>query len=471
MLVLKDVPKSAFALKTNGAKILSVELANAKDDEELEFYKVLGQILPLDELCPAINFEVNIPLAWNGKLVHFGGGGFNGYLVTGLGAVPGEKTIYKTPLARGYATCGSDSGHANQSFWDLEWALNDECLVNFGHEHIKKTKDAAVYVIKEIFGKNPEKVFFAGSSNGGREALMCAQRYPKDYDGILVGYPVYNWVPKILTDYRNMKAMDDEGVEGFISETEFIAAYEILQKFFEKKGCMHEGLVDDFSACDALKAEAFVELEKVLSQKQIKVLKNFYEPMDFAFALSNGVKHQEGFSIVQQLTDHKIHPFGRVAGKRDGLFAKTVDQIIRYQILKNENADVGAFDYSKYKEEVLKLSNIMDATDTKLDEFSSRGGKILIFHGTNDQLLSIYATMDYYKKVVEHLGETIASDFIKLFLVPGFGHDYGEVFDMHGDLLNILEEWVESGIAPTEFEAVDFNKATYGRTQIVKAFK
>lgn len=471
MLIVNDIPSSAFALKTNGAKILSVELVNAEDEKELQFYKVLGKILPVDSMCPVINFEVNLPLDWNGKLVQFGGGGFNGYLVTGLGAVPGEKIAYKTALQRGYATCGSDSGHVNQFFWDLNWALNDECLKNFGYEHIKKTKDAAAYIIKAISGNFPGKVFFAGSSNGGREALMCAQRYPNDYDGVLVGYPVYNWVPKILTDYRNMKAMDDAGAEGFISEEEFIAAYEVLQQMFEEKGYMHSGLVNDFNACDFLKEEAFCRLEKVLSKTQIEVLKNFYEPMDFAFELANGVSHQEGFSIVQQLSDHKIHPFGRVSGKRDGLFAKTVDQIIRYQILKDENADIHNFNYVEHREEVLRLSEIMDATNTKLDEFNVRGGKVLLFHGTNDQLLTIYATIDYYKQAVEYLGQDIADNFIKLFLVPGFGHDYGEVFNMHADLLSILDKWVETGIAPIEFETIDQNELTYGRTQIVKAYK
>lgn len=470
MNIANMIPASELTLATNGVKIVSVEHINLEEDCELQFYKVLGQIIPVDSDCPAINFEVNLPLNWNGKLVHFGGGGFNGYLVTGLGAVPGEKATRKTALQRGYATCGSDSGHINTFFWDMDWALNDESLNNFGHEHIKKTKDAATYIIKEFYGNCPGKVYFAGSSNGGREALMCAQRYPKDFDGVLVGYPVFNWVPKILTDYRNMKAMDDAGPEGFISEEEFIRAYFLVQELCEEEGYMRDGLVQDFYACDKLKDEAFNRMTRVLNGKQLAVLRNFYEPMEFEYELFNGVKRQEGFGIVQQLSDHRIHPFGKMPGKRDGLFAKTVDQIIRFQIMRNANADIHNFDYTQNKDAVIALSKIMDATDVKLEEFNARGSKVLMFHGTNDQLLTVHATIDYYKKVVEYLGES-AKSFIKLFLVPGFGHDYGEVFDMHADMLDALDNWVENGIVPYEIVAEDQNKATYGRTQIIKAFK
>ncbi|MDO4178062.1 MAG: tannase/feruloyl esterase family alpha/beta hydrolase [Phascolarctobacterium sp.] len=470
MLEEKFIPASAFELPTNGAKILSVELKNVEGLNNLKFYKVLGKILPVDKNAPVINFEVNLPLGWNGKLVQFGGGGFNGHLISGLGAVCGEKPAYKTPLARGYATCGSDSGHINTFFWDLDWALNEECLRNFGHEHIKKTKDAAVYILQNFYGCTADKIFFAGSSNGGREALMCAQRYPKDYDGLLVGYPVYNWVPKILTDYRNMQAMDELGPEGFLSATEFIEAYKIVQELCEEKGCMKDGLVRDFYACDALKDEALKRMSKVFNEKQIAALKNFYEPMEFAFELANGVKRQQGFSIVQQFCDHKMHPFGKIPGARDGLFAKTVDQIVRFQIMKDAGYDTKLFDYKQHREEVLRLSEIMDATNYKLDIFSARGGKVLMFQGTNDQLLTLHATIDYYKKVCNYLGEQ-ENNFIKLFLFPGFAHDYGEVFDMHADLLAALDKWVETDKAPEEFIAIDQNEKTKGRTQIVKAFQ
>lgn len=113
MNITNIIPASELTLATNGVKIVSAECVSLEEDREIQFYKVLGQILPVDSDCPKINFEVNLPLNWNGKLVHFGGGGFNGYLVTGLGAVPGEKATRKTALQRGYATCGSDSGHTN----------------------------------------------------------------------------------------------------------------------------------------------------------------------------------------------------------------------------------------------------------------------------------------------------------------------------------------------------------------------
>ena len=470
MILTRDIPASVFGLQTNGARITFAELIN-EEGNKVQFYKVLGEIYPVDTTAPVINFQINLPLKWNGKLVHFGGGGFNGYLITGLGRVPCEGERKPTALERGYATCGSDSGHVNTAFWDISWALNDECLENFGYAHIKKVKDVASFIIHEHYGSGAEKVFFVGSSNGGREALMAVQRYPEDYDGVVVGYPVFNWTAKILTDYRNMKFMDEAGPKGFISAEQFIEAYAKVREFFEEQGCMKNGLVQDLEKCELLKEEAFLRMRKVLSQTQIDVLKNFYKPMEFEYELANGVKQMQGFSIVQQFCDHKLHPFGKIPGARDGLFAKTVDAIIRYQILRNENADIKSFNYREHKKVVQNLSNIMDATNPKLSAFQAKGGKVLMAHGTSDQLLSLHAIIDYYNQVVGYFGEDKAENFIKLFLMPGFGHDYGEVFNVHADMLQILDNWVENGVAPKEIIAEDQNEATYGRTQILKAFK
>ena len=159
------------------------------------FCRVLGHIEPTDPKAPPINFEVNLPVEWNGRSVQYGGGGFNGILVTGLGLPPAYPFDTPSPLARGFVTYGTDSGHETKPGEPPQiFALNDEAFENFAHRSYKKVRDAAVALMVRAYGKPPEKMYFMGSSEGGREALTMAQRYPDDFDGILARVPVINWV-------------------------------------------------------------------------------------------------------------------------------------------------------------------------------------------------------------------------------------------------------------------------------------
>ncbi|MDU6730789.1 MAG: tannase/feruloyl esterase family alpha/beta hydrolase, partial [Bradyrhizobium sp.] len=155
------------------------------------FCKVLGHIAPRDPAAPPIKFEVNLPTDWNGRALQYGGGGFNGVLITGLGLPPAYPFDKASPLARGFVTYGTDSGHeSKQGEPPQTFALNDEAFENFAHVAYKKVRDAAVGIVKRAYGKAPDKMYFMGSSEGGREALTMAQRYPDDFDGIFARVPV-----------------------------------------------------------------------------------------------------------------------------------------------------------------------------------------------------------------------------------------------------------------------------------------
>jgi len=159
-----------------------------------EYCKVIGAIGPVDAAAPPIRFQVNLPTQWNGSSVQFGGGGFNGVLITGLGLLPSARPDRPSPLMRGFVTYGTDSGHQNAPGVPLQaFALNDEALVNFAYASYKKVRDAAVELMKRRYGERPKKLYFVGSSEGGREGLTMAQRYPQDFDGIFSRVPVIHW--------------------------------------------------------------------------------------------------------------------------------------------------------------------------------------------------------------------------------------------------------------------------------------
>jgi hypothetical protein len=130
--------------------------------------RVVGRIAPVDPAAPPIRFLVNLPVGWSGGYLQFGGGGFNGVLITGLALPPSARIDKPGPLLRGFVTAGTDSGHANAPGVALQaFALNDEALENFSHASYKKVHDIAVELIKRRYGKAPDKLYFMGSSEGG----------------------------------------------------------------------------------------------------------------------------------------------------------------------------------------------------------------------------------------------------------------------------------------------------------------
>ena len=140
---------------------------------------MLGQIAPSDPKAPPIKFQVNLPVEWNGRSLQYGGGGFNGVLITGLALPPAFPFDTTSPLARGFVTYGTDSGHETKPGEPPQvFALNDEAFENFAHRSYKRVRDAAVALMVRAYGNPPVKLYFMGSSEGGREGLTMAQRYP-----------------------------------------------------------------------------------------------------------------------------------------------------------------------------------------------------------------------------------------------------------------------------------------------------
>nr|WP_253074218.1 tannase/feruloyl esterase family alpha/beta hydrolase [Paraburkholderia caribensis] len=162
-------------MPTSGATVTSATLV----ETDGEYCQVNGAISPVDTTAPEINFQVNLPTNWNHKALHYGGGGFDGTLVTGVDSLDMAPAGTPTPLASGYATFGDDSGHQSASITDGKFAANDESLANYGGLSLKKTHDVAMLLIGKRYASAPSKTYFFGSSTGGRDGLSEAQRWPR----------------------------------------------------------------------------------------------------------------------------------------------------------------------------------------------------------------------------------------------------------------------------------------------------
>jgi hypothetical protein len=176
------IAASEIGLPSGGAAITSAQIATMPADPlnprtTRDYCKVLGAVAPMEAGAPPVNFEVNLPVDWNGKAVQYGGGGSNGVLITGLAPLRDARRDTPVPVARGFATWGTDSGHDTKKLpHPRAFALNDESLVNMAYAAYKKTHDVGVRIARAFYDQAPAKVYFYGGSEGGREALMMAQQ-------------------------------------------------------------------------------------------------------------------------------------------------------------------------------------------------------------------------------------------------------------------------------------------------------
>src|ERR1044071_8186768 len=189
---LKDfsIPASAIGLPTSGAVVQSAEpvAASAEKNVNGDFCKVTGVIKNATASMAVFEFEVNLPNTWNGRALQFGGGGYDGSLVTGLTVYANQPPAAQTPLKQGYVTLGSNGGHKGGPGFDGRFGLDDEALINYGKQSVKKTHDVAVAIIKKAYGRAPSRFYFIGGSQGGHEALDAAPRYTQDYEGVVPDY-------------------------------------------------------------------------------------------------------------------------------------------------------------------------------------------------------------------------------------------------------------------------------------------
>lgn len=477
----------SIGLPTTGANVVSAELvaADAADNSNGEYCKVLGTIHPVDLAAPDINFEVNLPTNWNSKMLQFGGGGLNGYLVTGLGHYAKQPESEQTPLARGYVTLGSDSGHQGAGIFDGSFYLNAEALDNFGHMQIKKTHDVAMQLIAARYGAEPAHSYFIGGSQGGHEGFDAVQRYPDDYDGVVAGYPAHNAVMLHLAAWNFAKALQANDGRSWLSpvEAEFLvgAVYARCDALDDAS----DGIISNVSACKKATAPLKLQTEDnpircvdgvdtgddCLSDPQIEALN------------AVDVSYRVGFPAFADDTQSaefpKWTPFEGSTFKDGGLSilgAEGPQQALQYAlgaatpglaIAEDSNLNVYEnFDPLRYEARIKDIVPRLSANSTNLDRWRAKGGKLIYFHGLVDDFISPYSSIQYWNRLQNRYHTAVLGDFIRFYTIPGMGHVTG-VFDARLSLLDVLEAWVERGVAPGELVASDANQATAGRTRPV----
>jgi feruloyl esterase len=247
------IPVSAIGLLSAGATVqtAAMVLGSEKGNINGDFCKVIGVVKPNNPVSPNLEFEVNLPATWNRRVVQMGGGGYDGSLVTGLTVYSNQTPDTDTPVKRGYVTLGSDGGHKGSAGFDGKFGLDDEALLNFGKQSVKKTHDAAMAVIRKAYGQRPERFYFIGGSQGGHEALDAAARYPQDYDGVVAHYPAYNVTMLHLGSLNVGRALYAEGGAGWINPKKTKLIGDAVFAKCDALDGAKDGIISNVKACNA----------------------------------------------------------------------------------------------------------------------------------------------------------------------------------------------------------------------------
>jgi hypothetical protein len=423
------------------------------------YCKILGHILPVDPAAPPIRFEVNLPAQWNGRAVQYGGGGFNGVLITGLGLPPAARFDESSPLARGYVTYGTDSGHQAAPGQPVQaFALNDEAFVNFSHAAYKKVRDVAVALMQRAYGKAPEKLYFMGSSEGGREALTMAQRYPDDFDGIFARVPVIDW-----TGLQHAGTRDGLATMG---EAWLRPAQVKLVGDAVLAACGPvDGIVEDAPDCrtkfDPAKLQCATGQtgDDCLSPAQVAAVNTLHSPYRFSFPLANGVVEYPGWGVSGEATPANGPTGGWSAwwlgaepptlppAPHNGIAWVFGSGGMQYVFARDPHLDGARYRPEDYADRVRAVSALMDSTNPDLSAFAAHGGKLIMLEHMSDYAQSPYAGIGYFESVEARLGKENTRGFARLFTAPGVDH-VGSGAPANVDMLAALADWVERGKAP-----------------------
>ncbi|HVT35192.1 MAG TPA: tannase/feruloyl esterase family alpha/beta hydrolase [Nevskiaceae bacterium] len=406
--------------------------------------RVAIEMTPVDDSL--IKAQLWLPENWNGRFQGIGNGGFAGSI---------DTLSLNFALQRGYAAASTDTGH-EASDRDGSWALHHpEKIIDYGYRAIHLTAVNAKKIISAYYGRAPAHAYFGSASNGGREALVEAQRYPEDYDGILAGapallpsstLPTWGWIQQQL-----------HAPGAYISKDKLRAIAAATVRACDAQDGVEDGVIDDPRQCrfdPAVLTCAGEENDQCLTPPQVQALRAIYAGPGAPY---------HGFEPGGELGDKGGWRDWFTGDKpRAAIEYVYVQEFMRYLVYSDAQWSADQFDLKRDGDAFYRqLHDILDAGDPDLSKFAARGGKLILYHGWNDGALSPRTTIDYYESVRARMGAKKAQQFITLYMVPGLQHCIGgpgpnafgqlapgPVADPRRNISAALEAWVEQGAAP-----------------------
>jgi feruloyl esterase len=464
-------------LKLDDATIVSaaaVEPGPLKQPEGLPF-KVPAITVPAHcEVTgvarPTADSEIDFALwlppagAWNSKYMQRGNGGWAGSI---------QPAVLVVPLIRGYAVSATDDGHRSKNMMmpDASWAIgHPEKLIDFGYRALHETATVSKIIVQAYYGKPQAHAYFSGCSDGGREALMEAQRYPEDFDGIIAGAPANNWTHHFTGFVWNEVALNGKP-ESKIAIEQLPAIQKAALAACDTLDGVKDGLIEDPRKCQFDPSVLLCRGASgadCLSQPQIDALKKIYA------GPKNPRTGQQIYPGYEPGTEAEQGAWGLwiVGLSVQSLFGNT---FFGQAVYEDPHWDWRTFDFDRdvaLADE--KTASILNSYNPDLGSFRDRGGKLIQYHGWGDAAIAPRDSINFYEKVQAFLkrypdprsaGSTDIQAFYRLFMVPGlqhctdgpgptsFGNDEFAALastpdDADHDVLLALDRWVTQGVAP-----------------------
>jgi feruloyl esterase len=428
------------------------------------YCRIEGSILPVDTTAPTIDFAVSVPDSWNGSMWQIGGGGTNGSIRDQTDAGWATTTPPDAPslLTQGFAVYGGDSGHQGN---DTAWVANRESWMNFAYEQLKKTHDASSAVLQMMRGAKPQRSYFSGASQGGREALEVVARYGADYDGVVSTVPLA-YFQGLLID-PTVKMLSQTAPGAWIPPTKYPAINAAIQKACDGLDGLADGVISATAACAAALDPGVTrtplaglrcpssrdEGDACLSDAQLTMLNSLHGSVKYPYALPNGFSDWPGWAggdettLLARVRPDPKNPatgqFGIGAGLQRMLFGGS------------PSYNLYTFDLTANRAKIEQLSRELDVP-ADWSTFIRRGGKLIWLTGASDTTSNPRAQMRLYEEVVKRNGKAAVDSAIRYYLIPSGEHSRvsrsltGEAMPSTWNVGGALRDWVENGIQPPD---------------------
>ena len=407
---------SSAAAQTPCEKLASLELEHTTitaAEMKSSYCRVAAVLAPTSD--SHIEMEVWLPLQWNGKFEAVGNGGWAGSIGTAAMAAA---------ITEGYATASTDTGHKSSETPGGSFALgHPEKLIDYGYRAVHLMTVTAKKVIEAHYGRAPSLSYWNSCSNGGRQGLMEAQRYPADFDGIVAGAPAANWTGRAIGALW-VAQLSHKTEASYIPPAKYPLLHEAALKACDALDGVTDGLIENPRAC---RFDPGV-LEDSLAAAQIETARGIYAATPFFPGLSPG-------SELGWATYGGQRPFA--IGNDYG----------RFVLNRDAGWDYRTMDAAAAAKEAARIDQgTTNALNPDLRAFFARGGKLLQYHGWSDPQIPPMHSVNYYESVLEKLGNV--SESYRLFMAPGMAHCGGGTGPNQFAAMASMERWRENGVAP-----------------------
>jgi tannase/feruloyl esterase len=384
-----------------------------------------------------IKVEVWMPVSgWNGKFMAVGNGGWAGSI---------SYPSMSSALAQGFATASTDTGHEGTN-GDGSFALgHPEKVIDFGYRAVHEMTVKAKAIIAAYYENSPKLSYWNGCSTGGRQGLREAQRFPADFDGIVVGAPANNWT-HLTAQFIWIAQAAHKDEASYIPPSKYSLIHNAVLEACDARDGVKDGVLEDPTHCKfdpkVLECEG-ADGPACLTAPQVETARKIYS------------------SVTNPRTKQQIYP-GLMPGSELGWAAQAGPKVqgisndyFRYVVFKDPNWDYKTLNFDSDVALAEQTDNgTITTTDPNLKPFFARGGKLLQYHGWSDNQISPLNSINYYDSVLDVMGDVNkVKDSYRLFMVPGLGHCRGGDGVNSFDSISIIEQWVEKGKAPDQIVA------------------